>query len=178
MIYFKIFSTIILTSILISCQKKTDNSDTNKMNKDKIQTDTAQTRTNSNSDVEKLHEDYLSAWKRGDSNAAMSYWADDIIMYVPGSNPHSGIYSGKPEVQRNLIDRIIEETLNAEVLGLDDLAIGSDHVFTIVHERFTKADGRVFETKRIVIYRWSNQKIIEVRYFDPDQKAADAFWSK
>jgi hypothetical protein len=50
-------------------------------------------------------------------------------------------------------------------------------VFTIGHERFAKVDGRVFETKRIVIYRWSNQKIVEVRYFDPDQKAADVFWS-
>jgi hypothetical protein len=50
-------------------------------------------------------------------------------------------------------------------------------VFTIVHERFKKADGRVFETQRIVIYRWAKDKIVEVFYFDPDQVAADAFWS-
>jgi hypothetical protein len=80
-------------------------------------------------------------------------------------------------VQHNLIDRIYAETTEAQVLGLADRAIGTEHVFTIVHERFKKADGRVFETKRIVIYRWSNQKIVEVVYVDPDQAAADAFWS-
>lgn len=129
-------------------------------------------------DVAKLHDDYMSAWQRDDPDGAMAFWSEDIVMYAPGSNPHSGTYHGKAEVQRNLIDRIYAETASAEVLGLLDRAIGNEHVFTIVHERFTKADGRMFETNRIVIYRWSNQKIVEVRYFDPDQKAADAFWSE
>lgn len=142
-----------------------------------IQTDTTQTGTDSLNEVAKLHSEYVAAWERGDGNSAMGFWSDDIVMYAPGSNPHSGIYHGKTEVQRNLIDRIYAETSKAEVLGLVDRAIGSDHVFTIVHERFTKPDGRVFETKRVVIYRWANQKIVEVRYFDPDQKTADAFWS-
>jgi ketosteroid isomerase-like protein len=128
-------------------------------------------------DVAKLHDDYVAAWRRDDRETAMSFWSDDIVMHAPGSNPHSGVYRGKAEVQRNLIDRIYAETTEAEVLELVDRAIGNDHVFTIVHERFQKADGRVFETNRIVIYRWSNQKITEVLYFDPDQAAADAFWS-
>jgi len=128
-------------------------------------------------DIAKLHDDYVAAWQRDDREAAMAFWADDIVMYAPGSNPHSGVYHGKAEVQRNLIDRIFAETTEAEVLGLVDRAIGSEYVFTIVHERFKKADGRLFETKRVVIYRWAGGKIVEVRYFDPDQAAADAFWS-
>lgn len=128
-------------------------------------------------DVTTLHDDYVAAWKRDDRETAMSFWSDDIVMHAPGSNPHSGVYRGKAEVQRNLIDRIYAETTETEVLGLVDRAIGHDHVFTIVHERFKKADARVFETQRIVIYRWANRKIVEVRYFDPDQAAADAFWS-
>jgi hypothetical protein len=98
-------------------------------------------------------------------------------MRAAGTNPHAGIYRGKAEVRHNLIDRIYAETTEAEVLGLVDRGIGSEHVFTIVHERFRKADGRVFETKRIVIYRWSDGKIVDVLYFDPDQPAAEAFWS-
>jgi ketosteroid isomerase-like protein len=128
-------------------------------------------------DAEKLHDDYVAAWMRDDRETAMSFWSDDIVMRASGSNPHSGIYCGKTEVQHNLIDRIYAETIEAEVLGLVDCGIGNEYVFTIVHERFTKADGRVFETNRIVIYRWSNHKIVEVQYFDPDQAAADAFWS-
>jgi hypothetical protein len=128
-------------------------------------------------DVAKLHDEYIAAWRRDDREAAMSFWSDEIVMHAPGSNPHSGVYKGKVEVQRNLIDRIYAETTEAEVLGLVDRAIGSNHVFTIVHEHFKKADGRVFETNRIVIYQWANQKIVKVMYFDPDQATADAFWS-
>jgi ketosteroid isomerase-like protein len=128
--------------------------------------------------VAQLHQEYVAAWRRDDREAATSFWADDIVMYAPGSNPHSGVYRGKPEVVHNLIDRIFAETLAAQVLGIVDSAVGTEHVFTIVHERFTKADGRVLDTKRVVIYRWSNGKIVEVRYFDPDQRAADAFWSR
>lgn len=128
-------------------------------------------------EVAKLHDDYVNAWKRDDRETAMSFWSDDIVMYAPGSNPHSGVYRGKAEVQHNLIDRIFAETVEAEVLGMVDRAIGNEHVFTIIHERFKKADGRVLETNRILIYQWANGKIVQVRYFDPDQAAADAFWS-
>jgi ketosteroid isomerase-like protein len=128
-------------------------------------------------DVTRLHDQYMAAWSRDDRHGAMSYWADDIVMYAPGSNPHSGVYRGKPDVARNLIDRIYADTSEAEVLGMVDRAVGREHVFTIVHERFKKPDGRAFETNRVLVYRWSNNKIVEVRYFDPDQAAADAFWS-
>lgn len=128
-------------------------------------------------EVARLHDDYVAAWRRDDRATAMSFWSDDIVMYALGSNPHSGVYRGKAEVQRNLIDRIYAEATEAEVLGLVDRGIGKEHVFTIVHERFKKADSSVFDTNRIVIYRWSNQKIVEVLYFDPDQAAAEAFWS-
>jgi hypothetical protein len=128
-------------------------------------------------EVARLHDEYVAAWQRDDRQAAMSFWSDGIVMHALGSNPHSGVYRGKAEVQHNLIDRIYAETTEAEVLGLVDRAIGSEHVFTIVHERFKKADGRAFETKRVVIYRWMDGKIAEVFYFDPDQAAADAFWS-
>jgi ketosteroid isomerase-like protein len=74
------------------------------------------------SDVAKLHDDYIFAWQRDDRNAAMAFWSDEIVMYAPGSNPHSGIYRGKAEVQHNLIDRIYAETTAAEVLGLVDRA--------------------------------------------------------
>jgi hypothetical protein len=124
-----------------------------------------------------LHNEYVAAWMHDDLGKAMPFWSDNIGMRTAGANPHSGTYRGKAEVQHNLIDRIYAETTEAVLLGLFDRDIGSDHVFTIVHERFTKADGRVFETKRIVIYRWSGEKIVEVLYFDPDQPAADAFWS-
>jgi ketosteroid isomerase-like protein len=169
---FTVLSKIVLISILISCQYNSEYSKTNNMKRDSMETEKVPIK-----DISELHNDYMSAWQRGDDKEAMGFWSDDIVMYAPGHNPHSGIYRGKTEVKRNLIERIYAETSKAEVLGLVDRAIGKDHVFAIVHERFTKADGRVFETERFVVYRWSNQKIIEVRYFDPDQKAADAFWS-
>lgn len=100
----------------------------------------------------------------------MGYWSDDIVMYAPGLNPHSGIYHGKGEVHRNLVDRNYKETSKAEVLGLVDHAIGSVMFLPLSMNALQTLIGRVFDTKRVVIYRWANHKIIEIRYFDPDQK--------
>lgn len=85
-----------------------------------------------------LHSEYMDAWQRDDRKAAMSYWSDDIIMRAAGCNPHAGVYTGKTEVQRNLIDRIVAETSEAEVPGLVDIGFGAEYVFTIVHERLKK----------------------------------------
>lgn len=127
--------------------------------------------------VSDWHDAYVAAWLRDDRDGAMAFWSDDIVMRAIGCNPHSGVYRGKPEVQRNLIDRIYHETSAADVLGLVDRAIGQEYVFTIVHERFAKDDGRELDTKRVVIYRWVDGRIVEVLYVDPDQAASDAFWS-
>jgi hypothetical protein len=90
----------------------------------------------------------------------MSSWSEDIVMRAAGANPHSGTHRGKAEVQHNLIDRIYAEMTEAEAMGLVGRGIGGDHLFTIVNQRFTKADGRVFDTKRIVRYRWAEEKIV------------------
>ena len=37
------------------------------------------------SEVEKLHDDYIAAWRRDDREAAMSFWSDDIVMRAAGS---------------------------------------------------------------------------------------------
>jgi hypothetical protein len=128
-------------------------------------------------EVARLHDAYVAAWQRDDRETAMSFWDDEVVMHAPGSNPHSGTYRGKATVQQQLIDRIYAETASAEVLQLVDRGIGRSHVFTIVRERFTKANGRVLETDRIVIYEWSKARITRILYFDPDQAAADAFWA-
>jgi ketosteroid isomerase-like protein len=125
-----------------------------------------------------LYHAYVDAWKRDDREAAMEFWDDDIVMVAPGNNPHSGVYRGKQAVVHSLIDRIYAETSSAHVLGLDDLAFGVLHVFAIAHERFEKADGRVLETRRLLVYRWHSGKIVEVKYYDDDQEAADRFWAE
>ncbi len=124
-----------------------------------------------------LFDAYVAAWSRGDGEAAMAFWDDAIVLHAPGANPHAGTFRGKDAVRVGLIDRILAETSRVEILGVIDRAFGADHVFTIIHERFEKADGRVFETRRVVVYRWAGARIVEVRYFDPDQAAADVFWS-
>jgi hypothetical protein len=128
-------------------------------------------------EVARLHDAYVAAWQRDDRETAMSFWDEAVVMHAPGSNPHSGTYRGKAVVQAQLIDRIYAETASAEVVELVDRGIGRSHVFTIVRERFTKANGRVLETDRIVIYEWSKARITRILYFDPDQAAADAFWA-
>ncbi len=123
-----------------------------------------------------LYQAYADAWMRDDREGAMAFWSDDIVMTAPG-RWLGGTYRGKAAVQEQLIDRIFRETSRAVVLGLDDVAIGRSHVFVVAHERFEKSDGRVFETHRVLVYRWRDDQIVEVGYHDPDEAASEAFWA-
>lgn len=127
--------------------------------------------------LREFHDLYVAAWMRGDREAAMTFWAEDIVMRSPGTNPHSGTFRGKSKVKRQLIDRLYAETSKVQVLQVEDRVVSRSHIATVLHARFEKPDGRVFETHRIVIYQWDEGKITEVSYFDPDQAVADAFWT-
>jgi ketosteroid isomerase-like protein len=119
---------------------------------------------------------YTAAVKRGDIAAALEFWADDIILHAPGTNRMSGVYCGKVVVKRYLIDRVYEETSRAEMVRVMERQVGTNHVFMVARQCFEKPDGRRLEIDRLIIYRWDDGKIADIRFFDRDQAATDAFW--
>ena len=44
---------------------------------------------------EELMRKYAEAWERGDVKAAENFYADDVVLHMPGRNQFSGIFRGK-----------------------------------------------------------------------------------
>lgn len=69
--------------------------------------------------------EYAAAWERGDPEGAWTFYADDVVMRLPGRSALAGVHAGRDAVVaaiRALLDRT--STVSAEVEVLDRLVSG------------------------------------------------------
>jgi hypothetical protein len=118
---------------------------------------------------------YGSAWERGDPEAAWAYYADDVVMRVPGRGSVAGAHEGRDAVIaaiRSLLDRT--STASAEVEVLDRLVSG-DRVAMVLREAVVRGDERL-ELRRVNVYRVENDRITEIDIFEANQYEVDEFF--
>jgi ketosteroid isomerase-like protein len=118
--------------------------------------------------------EYLAAMERGDRAAALAFYADDIVMHVPGRSRFAGVRRGRDAVVAyiraavELADRGIEVEL-VDVLDGDD-----DRVALLLRERLSGARGELL-LRRANVYTVRDGRIAEIRIFEHDQYVLDAF---
>ena len=118
---------------------------------------------------------YGSAWERGDPEAAWAYYADDVVMRLPGRGSVAGAHEGRDAVIatiRSLLDRT--STASAEVEVLDRLVSG-DRVAMVLREAVVRGDERL-ELRRVNVYRVENDRITEIEIFEANQYEVDEFF--
>ena len=118
---------------------------------------------------------YGSAWERGDPEAAWAYYADDVVMRLPGRGSVAGAHGGRDAVIatiRSLLDRT--STASAEVEVLDRLVSG-DRVAMVLREAVVRGDERL-ELRRVNVYRVENDRITEIEIFEANQYEVDEFF--
>lgn len=131
--------------------------------------------------MHKLLEEYHEAWGRGDQEAGMDFYSDDVIVHMGGGGPLSGVYQGKKDFVENWIGRVNAYVDRWQVGGEDEdekdniLLIGEDGVLMLVHEVWGKEDREVV-TKRLGFYRWEGRKIVECYFADMNQPEVEAFF--
>jgi ketosteroid isomerase-like protein len=119
--------------------------------------------------------EYGAAWERGDTERAWSFYADDVVMRLPGRGPLAGEHRGRDAVIaaiRALLDRT--STLSAEVEPLDFLTSG-DRVAMLVREAVERGEERL-ELRRVNVYLVRDGKIAEIDIFEANQYEVDAFF--
>jgi ketosteroid isomerase-like protein len=119
--------------------------------------------------------EYAAAWERGDREAAWAFYADDVVMRLPGRGSLAGVHAGRDAVVstiRALLDRT--STASAEVEVLDRL-VSSDRVAIVVREAVVRGDQRL-ELSRVNVYRVDDDKIAEIDIFEADQYQVDEFF--
>jgi uncharacterized protein len=115
---------------------------------------------------------YLAAAKRGDWEAAFEYFAEDIVIHIPGRSRFAGDHRGKGAVV-GYIEAIRGHYRDGNIeLELLDMLTSDERVALLVLERF-HGDGPPVEIRRANVYRVRGDRIVEVSIFEADQYVVD-----
>jgi ketosteroid isomerase-like protein len=120
-----------------------------------------------------LMTDYIDAAKRGDWETAFGYFADDIVIHIPGRSSFAGDHEGKAaavEYIQAIRDHYPGGTIEIELI---DMLTSEERVALLVRERF-HGDGEPIEIRRANVYRVEDGAITAISIFEADQYAADA----
>ena len=118
--------------------------------------------------------EYLAAMERGDREAAVALYADDVVMHVPGRSPFAGERRGREAVLAYLRAGVERAVGGVEVELVDLLAGGGDRVALLLRERLRGARGELV-LRRANVYTVRDGRISEIRIFEHDQYAVDAY---
>ena len=118
---------------------------------------------------------YAAAWNDGDTEQAWSYFADDVVMRLPGRGALAGEHHGREAVLA-AIRALLERTSNsyAEVHVIDRL-VSNDRVALVLREIATRGDERL-EHRRVSLYRVANGQIVDIDIYEANQYEVDAFF--
>ena len=118
---------------------------------------------------------YASAWAEGDPTRAWSFYADYVVMRVPGRGALAGEHRGKDAVIaciQALLSRTSDLSVKVEVL---DRLVSGERVALVVRETVVRDDVRVV-FGRVGVYRVVKEKIVEIDLYDANQYEVDEFF--
>lgn len=118
---------------------------------------------------------YAAAWERGDPEAAWEFYADHVVMHLPGRGSLAGAHEGRDAVVAAIQALLARtSTLSAEVEVLDRLVSG-ERVALVLREAVVRGDEWL-ELHRVNVYRVEFGKITEIDVFEADQYDVDEFF--
>jgi ketosteroid isomerase-like protein len=102
--------------------------------------------------VRDLMRRYLDLARAGDWERAFAFFADDVVIHIPGRSAHAGELRGRDAARRYIeAARALSAGHDVEVEPIDMLA-SEERVALIVRERFHRPDGAT-EIRRANVYR-------------------------
>ena len=118
---------------------------------------------------------YAEAWARGESDTAFGFYADDVVMHLPGRGGLAGSHAGKPAVVA-AIRALLARTDGAEAtVDVQDRLVSEDRVALVLREVVTRG-GRTLDLRRVNVYRVRDGLIADIDIFEADQYEVDEFF--
>jgi ketosteroid isomerase-like protein len=115
---------------------------------------------------------YSATLTAGKASDVLPFYAEDLVLHIPGRSPHAGTFHGQDAVLA-YYTRVFRDTDGRfEPLGVDDILASDTHAASLVRWRVER-NGRTIEIDRVVIYRIEGGKIAEIWVRDWDQYAYD-----
>ena len=118
---------------------------------------------------------YAAAWEQGDPATAWTFYADDVVMRIPGRGSLAGEHQGRTKVIaaiEMLLARTGDSSADVEVL---DRLVSGDRVALVLRESVTRGGERL-DIKRVNVYRVHDGSIAEIDIYEANQYEVDAFF--
>ena len=119
---------------------------------------------------------YSAALTAGKAADALPFFADDLVLHIPGRSPHAGTFRGKDAVLAYYTRMFRDTEGRFQPLGVDDILASDTHAASLVRWRVER-HGRTLEIDRVVIYRIVDGLIAEIWVRDWDQYAYDELFA-
>ena len=119
---------------------------------------------------------YSAALTAGKASDALPFYADDLVLHIPGRSPHAGTFHGQDAVLAYYTRMFRDTEGRFEPLGVDDILASDTRAASLVRWRVER-DGRSIEVDRVVIYRIKAGRIAEIWVRDWDQYAYDELFA-
>ena len=121
---------------------------------------------------EKLMRDADEAQKRGDFEAFMNTFTDDIVIHLPGKSSIAGTYKGKDqfgEIFQRFTELSPEYTFEPHAYFADD-----EHGILLQRSHYKRGD-EMLDTNDTFVYHFRDGKISEMWIETDDPYGTDAF---
>jgi uncharacterized protein len=119
---------------------------------------------------------YLEAVQRGDWETGFGFFADDIVLHVPGRSSLAGEHRGR-EAAEGYLHVALARAHGAQVeVELVDMLASEERVALIVRETFSRPGADV-EIRRANVYRLRGDRIAEVWIFEANQYEVDELFA-
>ena len=121
---------------------------------------------------EKLLSDVDDAQVRGDMEAFAGFYADDVIVHIPGSSSFAGVHKGKDQflaLFTRFMERAPEYSFEPHAYLADD-----EHGVSLQHSHYKRGD-EMLDSSDTFVCHFRDGKISEFWFLSEDQAAVDAF---
>lgn len=118
----------------------------------------------------------MEAAIRGDVEAMLDHYTDDVVLHYPGRNPLSGTYNGKEGIRAWMAK--VEQLLGdggSLTRDLHDVLASDDHAVQLVSVDATRSNGRNAHWNAAVVMHIRDGKFSEVWLVIEDVHTVDEF---
>jgi ketosteroid isomerase-like protein len=119
---------------------------------------------------------YVAAVRRSDWETGFGFFAEDIVIHIPGRSRFAGTHRGRDAARRYIESAIAVAHDGGVEVELVDMLASRERVALIVDERFQRDDG-VVEIRRANVYRIRGEEIAEIWIFEANQYEVDALFA-